>query len=62
MSKDAKTFPGRTSNGFVPQETKKADMAEHPKESCHVGLLVNEPPGKSRVALHLVIRRLLFIV
>jgi len=25
----------------------KADMAEHPKVSSHVGLLVNEPPGST---------------
>jgi hypothetical protein len=31
----------------VPRKTKKADMAEHPKVSGHVGLLVNEPPGKA---------------
>jgi hypothetical protein len=28
-------------------ETKKADVAEHPKVSRHVGLLVNEPPGQA---------------
>ena len=27
--------------------TKQADMAEHPKEFDHVGLLVNEPPGST---------------
>jgi hypothetical protein len=27
------------------EETKKADVAEHPKVFDHVGLLVNEPPG-----------------
>jgi len=35
---------------------KKADVAEHPEVFDHVGLLVNEPPGTGRVALHLVIR------
>jgi hypothetical protein len=29
--------------------TKKADVAEHPKEFYHVGLLVNEPPGGTGV-------------
>jgi hypothetical protein len=28
-------------------ETKKADVAEHPKAFDHVGLLVNEPPGRT---------------
>jgi hypothetical protein len=27
------------------RETKKADVAEHPKVFDHVGLLSNEPPG-----------------
>jgi hypothetical protein len=35
------------SNGGVPQKTKKADMVGHPKVSGHVGLLVNEPPGRT---------------
>jgi len=30
-----------------PQTTKKADVAEHPKVLDHVGLLFNEPPGKT---------------
>jgi hypothetical protein len=41
-------------------ETKKADVAEHPKVFHHVGLLFNEPPGPSRVAPYLVIRKLRF--
>jgi len=41
-----RSFRSQISNGFVPQKTKKADMAKHPKVSGHVGLLVNEPPGK----------------
>ena len=41
-----------------PPRTKKADVAEHPKVFGHVGLLFNESPGQSRVALHLVIRPL----
>ena len=28
-------------------ETKKADVSEHLKVFDHVGLLVNEPPGKT---------------
>ena len=28
-----------------PTVTKKADVAENPKVSGHVGLLVNKPPG-----------------
>jgi hypothetical protein len=28
-------------------ETKKADVAEHPKVFDHVGLLLNKPPGKT---------------
>ena len=39
---------------------KKADVAEHPQVFGHVGLLVNEPPGLSRVALYLVVRQLRF--
>ena len=27
-------------------KAKKADVAEHPEVFDHVGLLVNEPPGK----------------
>src|SRR5690349_18373402 len=43
------------------QAKKKADMAEHPKVFCHVGLLINGPPDPGltqtgRVALYLVIR------
>jgi hypothetical protein len=38
--------------------TKKADVAEHPEVFGHVGLLFNEPPSLSRVAIYLVIRRL----
>jgi hypothetical protein len=30
---------------FPVSETKKADVAEHPKAFNHVGLLVNKPPG-----------------
>jgi hypothetical protein len=35
---------------------KKADAVEHGEVFDRVGLLVNEPPGNGRVALHLVIR------
>jgi hypothetical protein len=27
--------------------TKKADVAEHPEVFDHVGLLINEPPGRA---------------
>jgi hypothetical protein len=30
-------------------ENKKADTAEHSKVSGHVGLLVNEPPGRTEL-------------
>jgi hypothetical protein len=39
----AGTIPARSSR------TKKADVAEHPKAFRHVGLLVNEPPGKAEL-------------
>ena len=39
-----------------PIAMKKADVAEHPKVFDHVGLLINEPPGKGRAAPYLVIR------
>jgi hypothetical protein len=42
-------------------ETKKADVAEHPKAFDHVGLLFNEPPGKGRGVLQLVIRRTVIV-
>jgi hypothetical protein len=29
----------------ITSRTKKADVAEHPEEFRHVGLLANEPPG-----------------
>jgi 2-keto-3-deoxy-L-rhamnonate aldolase RhmA len=32
---------------LLSPRTKKADVAEHPKVFGHVGLLVNEPPGKA---------------
>ena len=32
-------------------ETKKADVAEHPKAYDHVGLLFNEPPGEPGCSL-----------
>ena len=35
---------------------KKADAAEHPEVFHRVGLLTNEPPGTSRVALYSVFR------
>jgi len=35
----------------APQNTKKADVAEHPQVFDHVGLLFNEPPGTSGLFL-----------
>ena len=32
-------------------KTKKADLAEHPQVSNHVGLLANEPPGEPGCSL-----------
>jgi hypothetical protein len=55
----------KTGNGykrFLSPRTKKADVAEHPKVFGHVGLLFNEPPGQSRVALHMVIRPIVIIL
>jgi hypothetical protein len=34
-------------NVFQSQEQKKADVATYPKVFRHVGLLVNEPPGRA---------------
>ena len=42
----------------VATHSKKADVAEHPEVFHHVGLLVNGPSGRSRVALQLVIRQI----
>ncbi len=39
-----------------PLRKKETDVVEHPEVFDHVGLLVNEPPGFHRSALHLVIR------
>jgi hypothetical protein len=33
--------------GLSKRATKKADVAEHPKEFNHVGLLFNEPPARA---------------
>jgi hypothetical protein len=41
--------------GSNPQ--KKPGVVEHLQAFDHAGLLVNEPPGLSRVALHLVVRQ-----
>jgi hypothetical protein len=43
--------------GLSENQTKKADVAEHPEVFDHVGLLFNEPPGTGRAALYIVIRR-----
>jgi hypothetical protein len=32
---------------FRISENKKADVAKHPKVFDHVGLLLNEPPGRA---------------
>jgi hypothetical protein len=50
--------PSLVSAQVESQKTKKADVAEDPKVFCHVGLLINEPPGTCRVAPYLVVRRL----
>jgi hypothetical protein len=31
----------------IDLKTKKADVAEHPEVFHHVGLLIDEPPGKA---------------
>src|SRR5437868_6974716 len=38
---------------------KKADEANTRVDTCRVGLLVNGPPGRNRVALYLVVRTLM---
>jgi hypothetical protein len=38
--------------GYTWSITKKADVAEHPKVSNHVGLLCNEPPGELGCSLY----------
>ena len=48
MSKDIETFREWIPNVLSP-ETKKADVAEHPKVFDHVGLLFNEPPGRAEL-------------
>jgi hypothetical protein len=45
MSKHIETFRAWISN-VLHHKNKKADVAEHPKEFDHVGLLFNEPPDK----------------
>ena len=39
--------PARRPKGAVPTKRKKANVVEHPEVFDHVGLLVNEPPGKA---------------
>jgi hypothetical protein len=34
---------------MAADKNKKTDVAEHPKAFDHVGLLVNEPPGKAEL-------------
>jgi hypothetical protein len=38
-------------------QTKKADVAEHPKVLHQVGLLCHQSPGHDRVTIYLVVRR-----
>jgi hypothetical protein len=45
MSTDIEAFRGWTPT--VLHHRKKADVAKYPKVFDHVGLLVNEPPGKT---------------
>ena len=40
-----------------PQAKKKADVVEPPEGFRHVGLLINAPSSRSRVALYLVVRK-----
>jgi uncharacterized protein YbcI len=44
------------------ERKKKPTWPNTAEEFDHVGILVNEPPGTSRVALHLVVRRHLFTI
>ena len=48
MSKNIETY-----RAWIPDvlhhENKKADVVEHPEEFDHVGLLSNEPPGRSEL-------------
>jgi len=46
--------PGRCMRQIM--NSKKNDVAEHPAVFSHVGILVNEPPGPSRIARYLVIQ------
>ena len=46
MSKNTETFHAWIPN-VLHHENKKADVVEHPEAFDHVGLLFNEPPGKS---------------
>ena len=46
----------------APKVIKKTDVADHLEVINHVGLLVNEPPRHSRVALYLVIRHLMLVI
>ena len=42
-------IPPAGCKGVAPPKTKKAGVVEHPKAFDHVGLLVNEPPGRAEL-------------
>jgi hypothetical protein len=42
-------FRHRDCERLPSPRTKKADVAEHPKALGHVGLLLNEPPGRAEL-------------
>jgi hypothetical protein len=44
-------------NTACRRRNKKTGVAEHLKAFRHAGLLFNEPTGRSRIALYLVIRK-----
>jgi hypothetical protein len=49
-SSDLVVYPPRSKHELLASPRKnKADVAEHPKVSHHVGLLANEPPGKAEL-------------
>jgi hypothetical protein len=41
--------PGSRPPTALQKKTKKADVAEHPEVSDHVGLLINEPLGTAEL-------------
>jgi hypothetical protein len=42
--------PGDGYERLFSPRTKKADVAEHPKEFDHVGLLFNKPPSQAELS------------